>query len=252
MRKALLALVVAAVAALIYVFALRPQGVGPTTKDSRSESPEDPAIVTAVQGSLRDKPSATRIREQLAAGADANSVDASGRPALTLAIRNNDAPAAEALLAKGADANKRDKENWTPLMTAAFQAARDPKFLPMVKLLLAHAADPNASKDGTTALHVAVNNIDEHAKEAPVITMLLGGGAKPDGVPAETPTSFTMSPVQLAAWNGKTAAALALAKGGASLGVPPKGGKSAAQTARDHGHADLAAALDKFSKTKPR
>jgi ankyrin repeat protein len=252
MRKAILAVVVAAALALIYVVALRPHAIAPATSDSRSESPEDPAIVTAVQGSLRDKPSATRIRDQLAGGADANAVDAAGRPALTLAIRNNDAAAAEALLAKGADVNKRDQEQWTPLMTAAFQAARDPKFLPMVKLLLAHAADPNASKDGTTALHVAVNNIDAHAKEAPVITMLLAGGAKPDGVPAETPTSFTMSPVQLAAWNGKTAAALALAHGGASLGVPPKGGKSAAEIARDHGHPELAADLDKFAKIKTR
>lgn len=245
MRFFLFAVVLAALGALIYTFVVRPR-TGGTATDSRTSAPENPPVVEAVQSSLRDAAATAHLKEMLAAGSDPNALDVSGRPVLSLAVRNNDTGAAEALLAKGADVNKRDHEQWTPLMTAAFQAARDPKAVPMVKLLLAHGADANASKEGTTALHVAVNNLPETAKDAPVIEALLTGGAKPDGVPGST--AFTMPPLQLAAWNGKTAAALALARGGASLAAPPSGGKPAAQTARDHGHPELAGQLEKLVK----
>ena len=204
----------------------------------------------AVQSSLRDAGSRAHLAELLAKGADANAIDTSGRSALSLAVRNHDLSSIELLLDKGADVNKRDREQWTPLMNAAYLAARDPKFLPVVQLLLAKGADPNAAKDGTTALHVAVNNSAVAATEAAVVNLLIAGGAKPDGVPAAGPTSFVMAPVTLAAWNGKTAAALALAKGGANLEAPSPGAKTAAQTARDNKHPDLAALLEKLRKKK--
>jgi len=257
MKKILIALASAAVLFCIYRFAFHrdPHGAAPMPPVAEEKlapsAAENPALVVAIQGSLGGAADKARVAELLAQGADPNSVDTGGRPALSLAARNNDIGAMESLLAKGADPNKRDREHWTPLMTAAFEAARDPKFLPAVKLLLAKGADANLEKDGTTALHVAVNNIDAKAASAPVIEMLLAGGAKPDGVPVSGPAAFAMRPLMLAAWNGKTAAAMALVKGGASLAAPSKGAKTPAQTARDNKHPELAALLEHAGGAAP-
>ncbi|MGZ3661987.1 MAG: ankyrin repeat domain-containing protein [Bdellovibrionota bacterium] len=252
MKKILIAVATAAVLFCVYRFAIHrdPHSAAPMppAAEEKPTSAENPVLVTAIQGSLGGAAGKARVDELLTQGADPNSVDTGGRPALALAARNNDLPAMESLLAKGADPNKRDSEHWTPLMTAAFEAARDPKFIPAVKLLLAKGADPNLEKDGTTALHVAVNNIDAKAAAAPVLEVLLAGGAKPDGVPASGPAAFAMRPLMLAAWNGKTAAAMALVKGGASLAAPSKGAKTPAQTARDNKHPELAALLEHAGK----
>jgi ankyrin repeat protein len=125
-------------------------------------------------------------------------------------------------------------------MHAAFLAAREPVYLKAFNLLLAKGADPNAEKDGTTALHAAVNNTDAFAKDAPVIEALLRAGAKPGGVPSAGPMPTISSPMVLAAWNGKTAAALALARGGAAIA-------EGVRTARNNHHPELAAALEKLA-----
>jgi ankyrin repeat protein len=244
MKKALLVLAVVLAAFFAYRWGTRggPDSRAPLPPPAAPLPGDQPALVEAIQASLRGPADKARLTQLLGQGADPNAVDKSGRTALSLAIRNDDLPALELLLAHGADPNKRDREmQWTPLMTAAYQAARDPKSLPLVELLLAKGADPNAAKDGTTPLHVAVNNLDAKAPDAKVIEALLHGGAKPDGVPVEGPNAFAVRPITLAAWNGKTAAALALARGGANL-------EGAAATARHHHHEALALALEKLGK----
>ena len=128
---------------------------------------------------------------------------------------------------------------------AAFLAARDPSALKLAELLLAKGADPNAETNGTTALHIAVNNIAENAKDASLIENLLRAGANPAGVAAKDPAKLNATPIMLAAWNGKTAAALALARGGGDI-------ESAIRTARNHQHPELAAALETLARTKKK
>ncbi len=82
------------------------------------------------------------------------------------AIRRDDTPVVAALLARGADANARDREGATALMHAAFYARPE-----VVKALLAHDPDVNASSEvGATALMRSVAN-------AATVTLLLDRGA---------------------------------------------------------------------------
>ena len=254
MKKILLALVAAASLFFIFKFAFREThnelAPLPPPAAASPKEPENPPLVDAIQASLRDTASKAKIEEILAKGGDPNAFDKEGRSVLSLAVRNNDVDGMALLLAKGADPNQRDRQmGWTPLMNASFQAARDPKFLPAVELLLSKGADPNIGKEGTLPLHVAVNNLDANAKEAKVIEVLIRGGAKPDGVPAASGAQ-AITPILLAAWNGKTAAAMALARGGASLEAQSPGQKTPAQTAKDSKHPELAGALEKFAKAK--
>jgi ankyrin repeat protein len=71
------------------------------------------------------------------------------------AIRNNDAPAVNTLLSRGAGPNAKDQDGATPLMQAALNG--EPGLL---KLLLDKGADPNArNKVGVTALLWSVHDL---------------------------------------------------------------------------------------------
>jgi ankyrin repeat protein len=245
MKNALIALAVAAALVLgFWQLQKRPKHGESAPLPPAAATPSPPAVTPladAVQASLANG-SKSRLEEELAKGASPNDTDKNGRPVLTLAVRNNDEAAVSLLLAKGADPNGRDRDmHWTPLMHAAYLAARDPKFLRVMNVLLSHGADPNATKEGTTPLHIAVNNSDARAREAPAIEMLLRAGAKPDGVPVSSSTAFSATPLTLAAWNGNMAASLALARAGADVSGP-------IVTARNNKHPELATALAKFAK----
>jgi ankyrin repeat protein len=244
--KKLVAVLVGAVAVIFVYSRMHHKGsnapLPPAAETEKAPPPAETPLADAVQASLRDAASRARVEAAIAKGANPNSTDADGRPCLTLAVRNNDVGVMEVLLAHGADANARDRAmQWTPLMHAAFMAARDASAEKAIGLLLAKGADPNADKDGTTALQIAVNNTDANAKQATVIEMLLKAGAKPGGVPSTAKDALNTSPMVLAAWNGKTAAALALARGGADAA-------EGARTARNNKHPELAALLEKMVK----
>jgi hypothetical protein len=58
------------------------------------------------------------------------------------------------LLAAGAEVNHRDEDGWTPLHTAVEAGAKD-----VVRLLLAHGADPTAeTDDAVTPLSLAADD----------------------------------------------------------------------------------------------
>ena len=134
----------------------------------------------------------------LAAGADPNSTNASGRVPLHLAVERNNPAIVTALLKAGAKPNARDKDGWTPLHHAAAKnqpatarallaGGADPMTLSelggtplheaaasggaeMVRLLLEHKVDPALkSKQGVTALDIA-----RQYKNQPAIEVLSG------------------------------------------------------------------------------
>ena len=83
--------------------------------------------------------------------------DATLTPDLFRAIRDNDAAAADKLLARGAPGNASDSEGATPLMQAT--AFADPA---LVKFLLDKGANPNArDKAGATALLWSVHDLSK-------------------------------------------------------------------------------------------
>jgi uncharacterized protein len=98
----------------------------------------------------------------IAKGVDANARDRDGRgnSALVCAVWSVDVPMVRLLLKHGADANVGNS-NWTPLMTAAWamgslSPGRKKEALPILKLLLAKGAKVNArDKAGQTALCLA-------------------------------------------------------------------------------------------------
>jgi ankyrin repeat protein len=137
--------------------------------------------------------------------ADLNGVDADGTTALEIAIINLHYDLASLLLNKGADPNVADASGMTALYAAADMRAPanmmtrpDPKLRDeidaagMVKVLLAHGADPNlrlkkpiigrhnnllgdtSLGEGTTPLMRAAK-----ANDLPIIKLLLDGGADP-------------------------------------------------------------------------
>src|SRR6185295_5071048 len=111
-----------------------------------------PLMYAARQGSLES------TKALLAAGADMNQTDPDGATALVLAIINANYDVAAALIEKGADPNIGDKEANMAALYAAVDMHRlaighgrpNPKpsgnldAVDVVKLLLAHRADPNA------------------------------------------------------------------------------------------------------------
>src|SRR5216117_1318610 len=83
------------------------------------------------------------------------------------AIRANDLPRLNALLAQGADANTRDTQGITPLMYAAWVGSTD-----AMTTVLDRGADPNLTNSmGSTALMMSVT-------ELPKVQLLIARGAK--------------------------------------------------------------------------
>jgi ankyrin repeat protein len=85
-------------------------------------------------------------------GADVNAIGKKGETAVASAAEHGDLEAVRLLLEKGADVNVPDYRGYTPLMLAAHY---DRDAVEIVKLLLAHGADPAASGEDETAATLA-------------------------------------------------------------------------------------------------
>lgn len=243
MRKILLLLSLAALLALAAYF--YPRQAQLTETPSGEEQAEttalpdkDPPLVEALQVSGRDATSLARIDGLLKEGSDPNALDVKGRPAIYWAIANGDAKAIDLLAQAGADLNKVDREmHWTPLMHAAYYAARDPKLTGIAELLIERGANPNTSAGGLSPLHVAVANGPDSAEGAALLKMLIARGAKPDAEAAG------ITPLMDAARAGKISLARVLVQGGADPGRRSPGGKTPAEIAQESNQPELAQAL---------
>ncbi|HYM23595.1 MAG TPA: ankyrin repeat domain-containing protein, partial [Vicinamibacterales bacterium] len=96
-----------------------------------------PPLMTAVLHGDRDA-----VRRLIAAGADVNAKNESGASALMWAV--GDLETAQLLVDRGADVNASSDDGRTPLMIAAGRHGADA----VVKLLLAHGANPSATAPG--------------------------------------------------------------------------------------------------------
>jgi ankyrin repeat protein len=158
-----------------------------------------PLMYAARQGALES------TKALLDAGADMNQIDPDGATALVLAIINANYDVAAALIEKGADPNIGDKEANMAALYAAIDMHRlaighgrpNPKpsgnldVVDVVKLLLAHRADPNATLKaplfqrqhtaGDRALGEGSTPFMRAAKSGDVVMMrlLLASGAYP-------------------------------------------------------------------------
>jgi uncharacterized protein len=159
-----------------------------------------PLMYAARQGAL------DATKSLIAAGADMNQVDPDGATALVLAIINANYDVAAALIEKGADPNIGDKEAKMAALYAAVDMHRlaighgrpNPKVsgdldaVDVIKLLLAHGANPNATlaaplfqrqhTGGDRALGEGSTPFMRAAKSGDVAVMrlLLAAGADPN------------------------------------------------------------------------
>jgi ankyrin repeat protein len=88
----------------------------------------------------------------VAKGADVRARSKVGETALMDAAARGDLAAAKLLIERGADVNAVDHRGYTPLI---FAAHYDGEAVALVRLLLSHGADINASAEGETALSLA-------------------------------------------------------------------------------------------------
>ncbi len=115
------------------------------------------------------------LRESLAKGEDANAQDQNGRSALGAATEQGSLPMMRLLLAHGADPNKA-VAYYGPALNMAVGYNRHRASLEAVKLLLAYGANVNAvGKDYDPPLVVAINN-----QHADIARLLLAHKADPN------------------------------------------------------------------------
>jgi ankyrin repeat protein len=161
----------------------------------------------------------------IAKGADANAKDKDGWTPLMSAAQNGHKDVVELLIAQGADVNAKDKDGWTPLLLAA-----DTGHTNVVELLIAQGADVNAKhKDGWTPLLLAADT--GHTN---VVELLIAKGAD---VNAKHKDGWT--PLHLAAQNGhKDVVELLIAKG-ADVNAKHNDGWTPLHLAAQNGHKDV-------------
>lgn len=128
------------------------------------------------------------VKELLGNGADPNTADAAGNPALIAAVDGADPSMIQALIDGGADLESRDAIGWTALM-AAVVANHEPA----VARLLAAGANPNHVAREDTPLTCAATDAT-----LPVLRKLLDAEADPN---LRRPDGWT--PLMLAAYRGE-------------------------------------------------
>jgi ankyrin repeat protein len=156
------------------------------------------------------------VQQQLDAGAQANVKNAHGTPVLVLASESGYTEIVNALLARRADANARDRFDWTALMMAFDHPAT-------TKALLDGGADPNIMVDdgfdGACALTLAISTVTNYGDRiedgnVETVDILLAHGADPNILSYEY--QHTRHPIWTNALiDGNVAITIALLKGGA-------------------------------------
>jgi quinoprotein dehydrogenase-associated probable ABC transporter substrate-binding protein len=130
------------------------------------------------------------------------------------------------LIAHGADVNQRDRDGWTPLMTAAYcDDGVD------VKVLAAHGGDPNAlSVQNLTPLGIAT----QYGKNQAALALVEAGAD-----PGRPVGDGGYTPLMLATANHAAPLVEALLKKGADVNARNSGGVTALMIAAANGRADM-------------
>ncbi|MEL4178362.1 ankyrin repeat domain-containing protein [Roseateles sp. PN1] len=156
------------------------------------------------------------ISQMVAAGVDPNALDARGRNALAIAIKEDSDKAVKSLLAAPTLAlNARSKNGETPLMLAAIKGRLD-----WVQAMVKRGAAIN--QEGWTPLHYACSGPDNG-----VAAWLISQGAE---INARSPNGST--PLMLAAGYGALDLTPVLLKAGADVSLRNQQGMNAADFAR--------------------
>lgn len=156
------------------------------------------------------------VSQMVAAGVDPNALDARGRNALAIAIKEDSDKAVKSLLAAPTLAlNARSKSGETPLMLAAIKGRLD-----WVQAMVKRGASIN--QEGWTPLHYACSGPDNG-----VAAWLISQGAE---INARSPNGST--PLMLAAGYGALDLTPVLLKAGADVSLRNQQGMNAADFAR--------------------
>lgn len=151
-------------------------------------------------------------------------------PPLQAAVRTQNLPVIERLVASGADVNSFDEAGSTPLMTAVLAGNSA-----ITAFLLAHGAQPDTRQQHTqaTALLYAISS-----RRADLAAVLLRAGAQPD-------LKFTdgQNALHVAAANNSAAVIDALLSARADVDSRDANGKTPLDTAILHGSAQAVSAL---------
>lgn len=176
---------------------------------------------------------ADTVRKMVGTTVNANEINPlGGEPALVLAIREGAYGVVRALLAHpGTDLERKAVNGNTALMMTAFKGDEE-----SARRLLDKGAKVN--QPGWTALHYAAASGDDA-----IATLLLERGAKIDALSPKA--SGALTPLMMAAREGKASTARVLLGKGAKRGLKDVEGRTAAQIARQAGHDELAELLAK-------
>ena len=170
---------------------------------------------------------ATAVKQLLARGFDANTLDPKGNLGLMLAIREPSPQVALVLAnAPKIDVNLLNKQGESPLMMTALKGQFD-----LAEVLIKKGADVN--KTGWTPLHYAATSAN-----LPIIKLLLENYAYID---AESPNGST--PLMMASMYGNAEAVKLLIDEGADLTLKNQQGLTAQQFAQRGNRPDSAALL---------
>ncbi|EQC31885.1 TKL protein kinase [Saprolegnia diclina VS20] len=162
----------------------------------------------------------------LQSGADANSRNNIGSPALCVAAIEGHVAVAELLLAAGAAVDDELHMNHETALTIAARGGP----VALVHLLLGHGADVNHGNGMGTALHAAIS-----VGDVAIVDELLAAGANVHAVD----TDRHRSPLLVAADKGIVAMAARLLDNGAMLSDVDKDGFGAVYFAAQEGHVDM-------------
>ncbi|XP_078258053.1 uncharacterized protein LOC144595010 [Rhinoraja longicauda] len=163
-----------------------------------------------------------------AGGTDVDVVDAEGRSALRAAAWAGNRDIALALLRRGADVNRADRQGRTALLAAAYMGHAGTARL----LLRLGARVDHRDRDGLSALALAAHCVPAARGAARLVALLLEHGA-----PAAQRDHRGLSPLLLAAAEGRADVAELLLEAGAPVDQADAQGRSPLQAAASLGRA---------------